>query len=85
MAKEIENEETIESDIDQVTASQKLDEKAKKEKKKRARRKALKVLLALLVLFLVNVYIILAIFYRGENFTITLDSELRKKKWINNI
>ena len=75
MAKEIENEETIESDIDQATASQKLDEKAKKEKKKRARRKVLKVLLGVLVLFLVNVYIILAIFYRGENFTITLDSE----------
>lgn len=75
MAKEIENEETIESTVDQVTASQKLDEKAKKEKKKRARRKVLKVLLAITILFLVNVYIILAIFYRGENFTVTLDSE----------
>jgi len=75
MAKEIENEETIESAVDQATASQKLDDKARKEKKKRARRKVLKVLLAVLVLFLINIYIILAIFYRGENFTITLDSE----------
>lgn len=75
MAKEIENEETIELEIEQATASKKLDEKARKEKKKRARRKVLKVLLGLTVLFLVNVYIILAIFYRGENFTITLDSE----------
>ena len=75
MAREIENEETIESEIDQVTASQKLDEKARKQRKKRARQKVLKVLLAVTILFLINVYIILAIFYRGENFTITLDSE----------
>ena len=33
------------------------------------------MLLGVTVLFLVNIYIILAIFYRGENFTITLDSE----------
>ena len=75
MAKEIEKEEITESSIDQVTASQKLDEKAKKEKKKRARRKVLKVLLGVIILFLVNIYIILSIFYKGENFTITLDSE----------
>lgn len=75
MANKLENKETIESTVDQVTASQKLDEKAKKEKKKRARRKVLKVLLAAMVLFLVNVYLILSILYKGENFTITLDSE----------
>lgn len=75
MANEIENKETIESTVDQATASQKLDEKAKKQKKKKARQKVLKVLLAVTVLFLVNIYIILAIFYKGENFTITLDSE----------
>ena len=75
MANEIEKKETIESAIDQVTASQKLDEKAKKERKKRARQKVFKVLLAVTILFLVNIYIILAIFYRGENFTVTLDSE----------
>lgn len=75
MANEIENEETIESAIDQATASQKLDEKARKEKKKRARKKVYKVLLAVTILFLINVYLILALFYRGENFTVTLDSE----------
>lgn len=79
MAKEIEKEETIESEVDQATASQKLDEKARKEKKKRARRKVLKVLLGVTVLFLINIYIILAIFYRGENFTITLDSEIGRE------
>lgn len=75
MAKEIEKEETIESEIDQATASQKLDEKAKKEKRRRARKKVLKLLLGVTILFLINVYFILAIYYRGENFTITLDSE----------
>lgn len=75
MAKKIEDEEIIESAIDQATASQKLDEKARKEKKKKARRKVFKVLLGVTILFLINVYIILAIFYRGENFTVTLDSE----------
>jgi len=80
MAKEIENEETIESAIDQATASQKLDEKAKKERRKRARQKVFKVLLAVTILFLVNVYIILAIFYRGENFTVTLDSEYGRER-----
>ena len=75
MANELENKETIESTVDQVTASQKLDEKARKAKRKRARQKVLKVLLATMVLFLVNVYIILSILYKGENFTITLDSE----------
>ena len=75
MARKVENEETIELEIDQITASQKLDEKARKEKKKRAKRKVLKVLLGVTILFLINTYIILAIFYRGENFTVTLDSE----------
>lgn len=74
MAKEI-KKETIESEIDQITASKKLDEKAKKEKKKRIRSKVFKILLAVTILFLINVYLILAIFYRGENFTVTLDSE----------
>ena len=75
MARKVENEETIELEIDQITASLKLDEKARKEKKKRAKRKVLKVLLGVTILFLINTYIILAIFYRGENFTVTLDSE----------
>lgn len=75
MAKEVEKEKTIEFDVEQATASQKLDAKAKKEKKKRAWRKVFKVLLAVTILFLINTYIILSIFYKGENFTITLDSE----------
>ena len=75
MANEIENQETIEATVDQTTSQQKLDEKARKAKKKKARQKVLKLLLGALVLFLINVYIVLAIFYRGENFTITLDSE----------
>ena len=80
MAKDLENNiETIESEIDQITASQKLDEKAKKERKKRTRRKVLKLLLGVTVLFLVNVYIILAIYYKGENFTVTLDGEFGRE------
>ena len=80
MAKKVEYEETIESsELDQVTASRKLDKKARKEKKKRAWRKVFKVLLGITVLFLVNIYFILSIFYKGENFTITLDSEHGRK------
>ena len=76
MAKKIEeNKEMIESTVDQITASQRLDEKAKKEKKKKVRQRVFKVLLGLIIIFLINVYFILAIFYRGENFTVTLDSE----------
>ena len=71
----IENEETVEDKIDETTAGQKLEEKAKKEKKKKARRTIFKILLVVVILFLINVYIILALIYRGENFTVTLDSE----------
>ena len=46
-------EETIELEVEQATASQKLDEKARKEKKKRARKKVFKVLLGVTVLFLI--------------------------------
>lgn len=72
---EIQNEETIEEQIEQTTAGQKLEEKAKKEKRKKVRRTILKTLLVVIVLFLINLYIILSIFYKGENFTVTLDSE----------
>ena len=75
MANEIENKETIDASVEQVTASQKLDEKAKKQSKKKARRIVFKILLMVTILFLVNVYIILSIMYKGENFTVTLDSE----------
>lgn len=78
-------EKTIESTVDQITASQRLDEKAKKEKRKRTRRKVFKVLLGLIILFLVNIYLILAIFYKGENFTVTLDSEYGRESRTSNI
>ena len=32
-------------------------------------------MLVVVILFLINIYIILALIYRGENFTVTLDSE----------
>ncbi len=70
-----ETEETVEDKIDETTAGQKLEEKAKKEKKKKARRTIFKILLVVVILFLINIYIILALIYRGENFTVTLDSE----------
>ena len=75
MANEFKNQETIDETIEQTTSKQKLDEKARKAKKRKARHKVFKVLLGVTILFLINIYIILAIFYRGENFTITLDSE----------
>lgn len=71
----IEKQETVEDKIDETTAGQKLEEKAKKEKKKKARRTIFKILLVVVILFLINIYIILALIYRGENFTVTLDSE----------
>jgi hypothetical protein len=76
MANEIENKETtIDVSVEQATASQKLDEKAKKQSRKKARRIVFKILLIVTILFLVNVYIILSFMYKGENFTVTLDSE----------
>lgn len=75
MANEVENRETIDASVEQATASQKLDEKAKKQSRKKARRIVFKILLMVTILFLVNVYIILSIMYKGENFTVTLDSE----------
>lgn len=71
----IENEETLEDKVDETIAAQKLEEKAKKEKKKKTRKTVFKILLVIIILFLINVYIILSIFYKGENFTVTLDSE----------
>ena len=71
----IENEETLEDKVDETTAAQKLEEKAKKEKKKKTRKTVFKILLVIIILFLINVYIRLSICYKGENFTVTLDSE----------
>ena len=72
---EIKNEQTLDEQVEQTTVTQKIDEKAKKEKRKRIRSRILKTLLIVIILFLINVYIILSIFYKGENFTVTLDSE----------
>ena len=68
-------DKTIDEQVDEKIAGQKLEEKAKKEKRKKSRRIAFRVTLAIIVIFLINIYIILSIFYRGENFTVTLDSE----------
>ena len=76
MAKETINyEKNIDDQVEETIISQKLEEKAKKEKKKKTRRTIFKILLVIIILFLINVYIILALFYKGENFTVTLDSE----------
>lgn len=72
---EIKNEETLEEQIDQATANQRLEQKAKKEKRKKKAKVIFRILLVVIILFLVNLYIILSIFYKGENFTVTLDSE----------
>lgn len=53
----------------------KVEETAQKSVKKKTRSRVLKIALIIIILFLVNVYIILAIIYKGENFTVTLDSE----------
>lgn len=53
----------------------KVEETAQKSVKKKTRSRILKIALIIIILFLVNVYIILAIMYKGENFTVTLDSE----------
>lgn len=68
-------DKTLDEQVDEKIAGQKLEEKAKKEKRKKSRCIAFRVILAIIVIFLINVYIILSIFYRGENFTVTLDSE----------
>ena len=80
MAKEeIKNGQTLEEQVEQTTAEQRIDEKAKKEKRKKIRSRILKTLLIVIILFLINVYIILSIFYKGENFTVTLDSEFGRE------
>lgn len=55
--------------------AKKIIDAAKKEKRKKLRKKILKITLTAIILFLINLYIILGIIYKGENFTVTLDSE----------
>lgn len=52
-----------------------INDSAKKVVKKRTKLTLLKIIFLVILLFLVNLYIILGLIYRGENFTITLDSE----------
>ena len=56
-------------------AKKKVEETAKNTVKKKTRARILKIALIIVILFLVNLYIILSIMYKGENFTVTLDSE----------
>ena len=70
-----ENTPTLEEQIDEATLSEKLEKKAKKEKRKNKRRITFEIFLILVILLLINIYIVLSIFYKGENFTVTLDSE----------
>ena len=72
---QIQETPTLEEQIDEATLGEKLEKKAKKEKRKNKRRIAFEIFLVLVILLLVNVYIVLSIFYKGENFTVTLDSE----------
>ncbi len=57
----------------------KIDQSAKKVAKRKTRITFLKILLLVLIIFLINLYIILGILYRGENFTVTLDSEFGRE------
>jgi len=56
-------------------AKKRVEETAKKTAKKKTRSRILKIALIIIILFLVNLYIILGLIYKGENFTVTLDSE----------
>lgn len=64
---------------------QKIKSAAEKETKRKKRERILKLLLLAIVLFVINLYIILSILYKGESFTVSLDSELRKRKQFNHI
>ena len=55
--------------------SEKLKKTADKDARKKRRRTIAKIILTVIILFLINLYIILEIIYKGENFTVTLDSE----------
>lgn len=59
---------------------QKIKTAAEKEARRKKRERVLKLLLLAIVLFVINLYIILSILYKGESFTVSLDSELRKRK-----
>lgn len=56
-------------------SKEKINKTAKEVAKKKSKLTILKIILIVIVLFLINLYIILGILYKGGNFTITLDSE----------
>lgn len=58
---------------------EKVKESAKDTAKKKSKTNFLKILLLAIVLFLINLYIILSVIYKGENFTVSLDSEYGKE------
>ena len=60
-----------------------IEETIKKKAKKKTKLRILNIILIAIVLFLVNTYLILGILYKGGNFTVTLDSEYRQRKWTN--
>lgn len=55
--------------------SEKIKKTADKDARKKRRRTIAKILLTVVILFLINLYIILQLIYKSENFTVTLDSE----------
>lgn len=56
-------------------AKERIKQSAKESVKKSTRVRALKIILLISLLFLINLYIILGIMYKGQNFTVSLDSE----------
>ncbi len=60
-------------------SKEKTDQSAKKVARRKRITKLLKIILALLVIFLINLYIILGILYKKENFTVILESDFGRE------
>ena len=60
--------------------SERIKSKAGKDVRKKRIRKVAKIALTIIILFLINLYIILQLIYKGENFTVTLDSEYDRER-----
>ena len=60
--------------------SEKIKTRAEIDARKKKRRKILKIVLTIVILFLINIYIILQLIYKSENFTVTLDSEYGRER-----
>jgi hypothetical protein len=59
--------------------SNSLKQEAMNKTRKKSRWIKIRLILIVIILFLVNIYVILGIIYKGENFTVTLDSEYGRK------